>query len=122
MSNNQMDSTKAVYEQAERGAEFLDKAWPDWQYAISLGSLDLSDPHACVLGQLLGQPWREAEEWVGLALGAVGLADEDNSEAMTRFGFDLTGKVDDPPSRISSTTNWRRLINAWYDLIIERRA
>ena len=47
------------------GARFLDDTVPNWRALVSLDRLDMSNMHACVLGQLYGWPLgvKALDEW-----------------------------------------------------------
>lgn len=52
----------------QRGMMLLDEERPGWEDELDLGTLNVADPHNCVLGQLYGE-YQEGKDALGLSLG-----------------------------------------------------
>lgn len=46
---------KEILARVQRGAELLDEKLPGWERKIDLGTLEISNPCLCVLGQAFGE-------------------------------------------------------------------
>jgi hypothetical protein len=127
----------AVTERVAAGAAFLDEHDPDWwradvERAIDLETLDLTEAHACVLGQrcplevlakALNVPVDEldaidmGEGYDAYTKHLSGLSGSDRVSWARDHGFTLLGS--DPDYRGS---DWAVLTAEWKRVITERRS
>ena len=49
---------KALEKKVKSGVRWLNKVKPNWYKKIDLETLDLSDNHVCVCGQVFGDYWK----------------------------------------------------------------
>jgi hypothetical protein len=68
-------------ERVDAGAELLDEKEPLWYIDVDPGTLDMSDPDKCVVGQL------RPDEPYHVTLGSLGIDPYASDEVS--FGFDL---------------------------------
>lgn len=87
---------------AGQGAELLDTAVPGWHRVVHVATLDLGDPHRCVLGQLFG------DYMSGVRALRIPIIED------VTLGFDM--RIEEPAERIAALTQ------AWLAEINSRRA
>jgi hypothetical protein len=52
-----MITQEQAYERVSAGAAYLDQIRPGWHNQIDEGTLELSHPYHCIIGQLCGHRW-----------------------------------------------------------------
>ena len=52
-------SSRQIFERVVKGAAFLDKKVPGWEYKVMLGDLDVLDARHCPLAYVIGGNWAE---------------------------------------------------------------
>jgi hypothetical protein len=78
-----------------RGAEMLDREYPDWAERVHLGSLDLWSEYDCVLGQLFPYQIERASHFIAGAVCLIGCDLSMAVDWLTDFGFDWEPSLDD---------------------------
>jgi hypothetical protein len=106
----------AVSEEVRRGIELLDERVPGWDGYIDLGTFNIREPMACVLGQVYdGDGYYTGLEDLGLSANFEGAGDDEPTHAW-RYGF----TVRDGNSH-SEDSEWDHLQGEWERAIRARR-
>lgn len=98
------DSAAAALRKIEKGAALLNEKKPHWYDDIDLGSLELADDTACVLGQLFGA----YEDGVKYLFTEPLFTERELCAVSAEHGFDTDGVV----SYMVLTALWTELIDA----------
>jgi hypothetical protein len=93
--------------QIARGAELLDKLFPDWEWKINLDELRLDSCALCVVGQLTGG--FDTDVTFGWEL---------MTQEEIKHGFYVEGDSQDPKEYWRL---WHALTAEWKEFILERR-
>lgn len=103
-----MISRQEARTRVQRGAALLDRDRPGWFNRIDVGTLTLSDPCGCIVGQLIGN-YDDCRQQLGLTwIGAVSC------------GLNITGRQAWDLAR-RPTRVWTLLQDAWIEAIADRR-
>lgn len=110
MANNDTDT---LQERVQRGAEWLDKQYPNWWAAlITINGLNMHDECLCILGQLWG--------FYGMGeLELVNSVDNDGlgtHEVASKYGFEV-----DKLRWLEDLEIYEDLDKAWIEVIKQRQ-
>lgn len=92
----------------QRGAAHLDVVRPGWFNRIDVGTLTLSDPCGCIVGQLCGG------YWLGLELLGIKHGDSYSLGVGIKRGADFMDEADVDAA-------WVPIQSAWVEAIADRR-
>lgn len=132
-----------VAERVARGAEWLDLHYPNWFQGIDLSVLKISSCHECVLGQVYTGviPTAERQELLSQLIASMPNWQRKTWEEMVERG-DLGGYTvlvenhrlvsfsgglgfsigwDNPQGEADDAAEYAALLDAWTEVIIERR-